>query len=163
MTRKSWGENLKNTSFNDVISHEKKLRRQLHVLLNTAFELLHLWVHGHKSSGESAIFGKKEEHHHKNLQNNFCNLLPRARLQDTDRETQHGAELRRCGGGHGSHSRTHRSAHGFGIPLCGVLWEEWTFWQLLSSAALRRKCGRVMVLGSTSATAPLSGHLLLRY
>lgn len=83
------GENPNNIPFNYVISHEKKLKRQSHKLLNIRhLNLPTFRVYLHRNTRESAIFGKKEEQQQKkNLQNSSCYLFPRARLQDTERKS----------------------------------------------------------------------------
>jgi len=157
--RKSWGDKPKNMPFNYVISHEKKLRRQSHKLLN----IRHLnfptfRVHLHKNTWESAVFGKKEQQQQQNLPNNFCYLFPRARLQDRHKEAHYESELRCCSGGHGSHSKTQRSDYKLGVTLSRLLWEECAFWQILLAVEILRRHDSVMVLGSTSATTALSEH-----
>lgn len=115
----------------------------------------------HINPCESAIFGMKEEHQHKKLQNNFCYLFPRAQLQGMHKETQEEPELRCRSSGHGSHSKNYRSDCRLGITLSRVRWEECTFWQLLPSVAILRNHYSIIILGNSSVTATLSEHVPL--
>lgn len=62
------GENPNNIPFNYVISHEKKLKRQSHKLVNIRhlnFSTFRVYLH--RNTRESAVFGKKEEQQQKKI------------------------------------------------------------------------------------------------
>lgn len=115
---KPWLGRQRRQPFNHLISHKRKVRTQPHKSLSIRhLNLPTFGVHLHKNTACCLWKERTTTTAPKSLRNHFCYLFPRARLQVTHEETQCEGELRCCSGGHGSHSRTHRSEYRLGTAI----------------------------------------------